>query len=530
MKAKLRHFLVALMLLDCAHAQLKPEKEWSAVYDGPGHGNDFPSAVVLGSRGNFYMTGRSSGENSGQEIATIKYSSVGEELLTLRYNSQANLWDEGNALAVDDSGNIFVAGTSFVTNSRREIVLLKYSPTGSVNWKTYFHPDTLNSAAVAKIVLDPLGNIYLAGTFKQRVLFLKYKPTGILADSATVGDDSTDHYVSDLTVARDGTIYLVGYRSYRTGGEVLEAECAVIKIGSTGNVLWKQYLKGGPGRNVRLDRNGYPIVAGQDGTTAKYSPEGHLLWFRNSSNSTPSALIITGLAIDSHDRIVVSGYGCPENCFDYVLIKYDSAGNILWYKDYNTPDSLRDFSFAMTVDRQDNIYLTGYSAAGYSDGKCTTVKYDSSGKLIWDVTYSRSPNAIDIGQFISVDDSGNVYVGGYSALSTGWDYLVVKYRQDLGTGVQISPKVVPLSYTLAQNFPNPFNPRTIIRYSIPTEQFISLKVYDLLGNEVAILVRSKQEAGYHSIEFDASSLSSGVYFYRLLAGGFVASKKLLVLR
>jgi sugar lactone lactonase YvrE len=231
MKSRLLWLVIISLNLHYTQAQLHAVKEWSTNYDGPGHGVDLPSAVVLDRQGNFYITGRSSGENSGKDIATIKYSPSGQELLALRYNSPANSWDEGNSLAVDDSGNIFVTGTCFVTSSRTEIVLLKYSPAGNISWKSCFRPDTLNSVSASKIVLDSLGNIYLAGTFKQRMLFLKYDRTGILGDSATIGDDSTSHTSNDLIVARDGSIYLVGSRSYWAGSDVPEAECAVIKIG-----------------------------------------------------------------------------------------------------------------------------------------------------------------------------------------------------------------------------------------------------------------------------------------------------------
>ena len=90
--------------------------------------------------------------------------------------------------------------------------------------------------------------------------------------------------------------------------------------------------------------------------------------------------------------------------------------------------------------------------------------------------------------------------------------------------------LIVLQYSLSQNFPNPFNPATIISYSIPTGSNVSLKVYDALGKEVVTLVNGFVTAGGHLAEFDASSLSSGMYFYRLTTGAFTASKKLVVLK
>jgi type IX secretion system substrate protein len=85
-------------------------------------------------------------------------------------------------------------------------------------------------------------------------------------------------------------------------------------------------------------------------------------------------------------------------------------------------------------------------------------------------------------------------------------------------------------FNLSQNYPNPFNPTTTITFTIPQNGFVRLNVYDLLGREVANLVSEEQPAGNYNIEFDASSLSSGVYFYRLQSGSFMDSKKLTLLR
>ncbi|MCU0414993.1 MAG: DUF1028 domain-containing protein [Ignavibacteriaceae bacterium] len=99
-------------------------------------------------------------------------------------------------------------------------------------------------------------------------------------------------------------------------------------------------------------------------------------------------------------------------------------------------------------------------------------------------------------------------------------------------------KLTPHSFYLYQNSPNPFNPTTKIKYIIPNvivsrvkqSQFVTLKVYDVLGNEVAILVNKEQEAGTYEVEFDASSLSSGTYFYKLQAGSFVDTRKMILLK
>lgn len=89
---------------------------------------------------------------------------------------------------------------------------------------------------------------------------------------------------------------------------------------------------------------------------------------------------------------------------------------------------------------------------------------------------------------------------------------------------------LPFSFDLEQNYPNPFNPSTMIRYRLPLSSFVTLKVYDLLGREIAILVNGKEEAGNHEIKFSSTNLPSGIYFYKLDAGNFSSVKKMMLVK
>ena len=89
---------------------------------------------------------------------------------------------------------------------------------------------------------------------------------------------------------------------------------------------------------------------------------------------------------------------------------------------------------------------------------------------------------------------------------------------------------MPVAFRLHQNYPNPFNPSTIIKYELHKSSMVTLSVYDMLGREVSVPVNERRDAGVHEVTFDGSGLASGVYFYRLQAGGFVQSKRLVLLK
>jgi hypothetical protein len=110
------------------------------------------------------------------------------------------------------------------------------------------------------------------------------------------------------------------------------------------------------------------------------------------------------------------------------------------------------------------------------------------------------------------------------------------YVDDIGILIYTIPTssgndaVTVTKFNLEQNYPNPFNPSTSIKYAISNKQFVSLKVYDVLGNDVATLVSEQKPAGIYEIEYDASNLSSGIYYYKLVAGSFTDTKKMILLK
>ena len=89
---------------------------------------------------------------------------------------------------------------------------------------------------------------------------------------------------------------------------------------------------------------------------------------------------------------------------------------------------------------------------------------------------------------------------------------------------------LPLEYALEQNYPNPFNPTTTIGYSIPEDNFVTIKLYDVLGNEVITLVNDQKKAGKYEMLYNASNISSGVYYYQINSGSFTETRKLMLMK
>ncbi|MDP4115816.1 MAG: T9SS type A sorting domain-containing protein, partial [Bacteroidota bacterium] len=101
---------------------------------------------------------------------------------------------------------------------------------------------------------------------------------------------------------------------------------------------------------------------------------------------------------------------------------------------------------------------------------------------------------------------------------------------EMVTSVEDFSKDGPSEFGLAQNYPNPFNPNTTINYQLPKSGQVTIKVYDVLGNEVKTLVNAYKSAGDYSVNFDGSKLSSGMYMYRITAGGYTAARKMTLIK
>lgn len=132
--------------------------------------------------------------------------------------------------------------------------------------------------------------------------------------------------------------------------------------------------------------------------------------------------------------------------------------------------------------------------------------------------------------------SSGTYTISFSAV--GWPAMLqgtFTATKISGSGITVSVKevtnkIVPEAFMLFQNYPNPFNPSTTISFALPSRSFVSLKIFDLLGREVATIVTEEMSAGSYSKQWNATNVSSGIYYYRLQAGTYIETKKLVLLK
>jgi len=262
----------------------------------------------------------------------------------------------------------------------------------------------------------------------------------------------------------------------------------------------------------------------------------------NKSNSGIAGDKIISLAIDSESNKWIGSKAAGLNKFDGTnWIKY-LAGETIYDINFDKEGNV----WACTdngVAVFNNVEWIFYNStnSGLSNNSVRGIDFDSYGDK-WIVTYgggfyhfddnnwvnynrNNSPLQEEYISSIIVEANGNKLIGteGGGLLIYNENGVVVSVEEEL-------EEYVINSYALEQNYPNPFNPSTGIRYEIGDTRFVTLKVYDVLGREVAVLVNEQLSAGSYEVEFDAESLTSGIYFYKLQSGSFIESRKMMLIK
>jgi hypothetical protein len=196
------------------------------------------------------------------------------------------------------------------------------------------------------------------------------------------------------------------------------------------------------------------------------------------------------------------------------LGNWSSGGN--WVPDDTTTGLMK-----VLTDMGNNMYSrTAFIPGGTQGGGFFEYKYAMMYPGADTVNGGSSP----------LDNEGGFGINHNFVLVGGPDIILNNFFGDFTTSVEKLEDLIPAQFELEQNYPNPFNPSTKIRFTVPEAGLVTMKVYDLLGQEVAILVNGEQIAGVYEVTFDAAQFPSGIYFYTINAGDFVATKKMILLK
>lgn len=549
MKTNLLTFLALVLILQVFNIKISNSQIgelWTQRYNGPGDSTDYVTSMVVDASGNVYVTGGSIGSSGAYyDCVTIKYNSDGMVQWLQRYNGPGDSTDYGSAVVVDGSGNVYVAGGSFGSGTKSDCITIKYNSSGVQQWIQRYNAADNQMDEANAIVLDGAGNVYVTGSSVLNAssydfLTIKYNSSGVQQWLQRYsGTGSSFDNPSSIALDGSGNVYVAGYST----GVGTGYDCLTIKYNSSGVQQWKQRYNG-PGNStdninsMAVDASGNVYIAGfvggsgtgNDGITIKYNTSGVQQWaqtFNGPGNGNDNA---RSLAVDASGNVYIAGYSSGATSgADFVTIKYNSSGVQQWLQTYNGPGNGDEDCNSMVLDATGNVYITGYSIGSGTDYDYATLKYNSQGAQQWLQRYNGPGNSMDQSETVAVDTSGNVYVTGTSrGTTTRRDYATIKYSQTIG--IQSISNEIPSGFSLEQNYPNPFNPVTNIRFSIPKSGLVTLKVYDMSGKEVSMLVSQVLSAGVYNYDMDATGLSSGAYFYRLSTEDYSEVKKMVLVK
>ena len=521
-------------------------QQWIARYNGPGNRWDKAYSIALDGSGNVYVTGVSCFiSGADYSCCTIKYSSAGVQQWVNIYENLWNSSDYAKSIAIDRNGNVYVTGVSYGSSTNYDYCTIKYNSAGYAEWVARYNGPEDSTDEAYSITVDSSGNVYVTGYSigsgtSRDYCTIKYNSLG-----GTVwvrrynGPGNGDDEAYSIAVDGSGNVYVTG-RSYGSGTNY---DYCTIKYNSAGVQQWVARYNGpGNGGDVAyslvVDNTGNVYVTGgsigvgtlSDYCTIKYNFEGVQQWvarYNGQGNSIDNA---NAIAIDESGNVYVTGVSYSGTDYNYCTLKYNSIGIQQWVAVYDGPGNDYDEAKSIVLDASSNVYVTGYSVGSGTGGDYCTIKYNSEGVQQWVARYNGPGNDVDDANSIAVDGSGNLYVtGGSVGKGTSFDFCTIKYSQGVN-GIKTISTEVPSSFSLSQNYPNPFNPSTTIEYAIPQASKVTLKIYNVLGQEIRTLVNETEEAGTYKINFDARDLNSGIYIYILEAGNFTQVRKMILMK
>jgi len=547
-------------------------------------------AVAVGVDGTVYLTGYSTSSgfpttqgaydtsysNGGSNAFVTRFSPHGVELVYSTYlggGGYISDTQEGWGLAVDASGNAYITGatstsafpvtagaydTSF--NGQSDVFVAKLNAQGNVlRWGTFIGGGQLENAW--SLTLDEQGNVYVSGSTKsddfpatpeafdtthQRgnydAFVAKLDNLGRELIFATFCGGSGWEHGQDIAVGKDGHIYLAG----RTGSGNLPVTPGA----------WDEDLGGAAdGFVARFDPSGseagyITYLGGGDwdqieGVAVDDEGSAYLVGYTKSTDfpTTPGAFD------EQHD-------GTNDDAF---VVKLNPGGTDLVYSTLLGGGS-GDYGHAIAIDSTGRSCLVGETKSsdfpttggafdetyngGFDDAFITVLNADGNG-LIYSTFFGGGNGSGDRGNDVAIDGQGMacavgrtncsdfpVTSGSYDdTYNDGWDIWVAKISLGLTSVTQTEdPPAGPETFALHPNRPNPFNAATEIAYELPVSQRVVMSIYNIRGQQVAVLADAMQAAGRHVVRWTPTGLASGVYFCRLQAGSSARTQKMVLIR
>jgi len=568
-------------------------QQWMRRYNGPGspYSYDYAYSIVVDPPGNAYVTGGSWGNGAGGfDCTTIKYNTSGDQEWIHRYNGpQTGGNDIGSFIKLDASGNVYVTGqTTFVYN---DCLTLKYNSSGVLQWAQGYNGELNLDDGAYSLALDGSGNVYIAGTTTEEggyfdYVTIKYNSSGSEQWVRTYFGSASQDDVP-LAIAVDGSenVFVTGYSHNGATG----FDYTTIQYSTSGVQQWVETYNGPLnsgdfGYSLVLDGLGNVLVTGSsyggngvpDYATVKYTSSGTQLWASRYDGPALGSDVGHVVVSDNSGNAYVTGESAGSGTLlDFSTVKYSSSGLQQWVQRYNGPGNSDDRAYAMAIDASGNIYVTGESVGNGTGADFATIKYSQDqGVSCSDIDQFQSRcafsgtirarvilnNTSHTGQTVEFMIDGSSYIAEIESRGTSsraqisvsgfdpgshtvllmepagcFDPLVVNCPGGAEADGDVwmeEEKTVEETLSLS-NYPNPFNPSTTISYFIDEDGWVTLKVYSVLGEEVVTLINEFQKSGARSVVWngrskDGVSLASGIYVYRLQAGNIIRSEKMLL--
>jgi hypothetical protein len=318
----------------------------------------------------------------------------------------------------------------------------------------------------------------------------------------------------------------------------------LVKFNGQGEIIWeKKYHRSGVywsdmGLKMIKTFDNYYLITGNESSNIfllKIDSDGIEVFFRLYEYSNES-IKSWFMAESPNSEYYITGQVPIWNNFnDILLIKTDSNGDTLFFRNYDgmpigSSSSGDDYGVYIKILSSNNIFLGGNGKHRFTDNPLKIViRLDSLGNVVW----KHIIESENYSRLLTIEVSNEnklIYLGKEEELKNNIFIITTSYDV---TNI-LYDELIPSKYLLSQNYPNPFNPSTTITYEIAEREFVTLKVYDILGREVATLVNEEKPTGSYEVEFDpASSIknpASGIYFYKITAGDFIETKKMILLR